>query len=214
MNQHLPQSSNETRVASRFTLQDQGTLSEQAQSLYHPERSCLAYLNLLLANALFADAIRYLPFLLSKREAVWWGCQCVWDAVRPDPLEEARDAIASAVRWVMDPREETRKAVLENANAHQNLQTPWGCLVQAVAWTSGSLTPEHLPIVPPPEQAPARAIVGAVLLAAVQRDPFQRIERYRQYLDLGLKILFAKQAEPSGRAAESVAAQTSILSGV
>jgi hypothetical protein len=161
--------------------------SARAAELFHAGRAPRGNLALFLHNELFGDAVRYLADLLPPRAAVWWASQCVWDAVRPHADEEARNALAAVLRWVVDPTDAHREAA-RPAERDNPLDTPWGCLKMAVVWTGGSLSDPGLPVVPPADYATPRALAGAIMLAAVHADPLPYLDRYRRFLDLGLHI--------------------------
>ena len=63
----------------------------------------------LLAPGRRFESIVYLAYLLPRREAVWWGCQCV----RAISGNKADDALLAAEAWVRDPDETTRRAALD-----------------------------------------------------------------------------------------------------
>lgn len=166
-------------------------LRDVARSYLRADLSPRAYLELLLIEELWADAIRFLPHLLPRRGAVWWGCQCLWAALRPEVPAEVNQALRPVLAWIVDPSEENREAARPHDRSAA-LRSPSGCLRLAVTWSGGSLSDPGLPIVAPPPHATARMVSGAVLLAAVQRDAMRYEEKYRRFLDLGLHIAAGK----------------------
>jgi hypothetical protein len=58
----------------------------------------------------------------------------------------------------------------------------------AAFWSGGSLAPPESPAVPPAANLTAKAVAGAVMLAAVVPDPVQAPEKYRHFFDLGVDI--------------------------
>lgn len=161
-------------------------LQELARRLLRPDLSPRAYFDRLIFHGLWVDAIRIFPHLLPNQSAMWWGCQCLWDVARCGDSAEAKDTLRAVLRWVVNPSEAHRQAA--HPVERSALKTPWGCLAMAVAWSGGSLSDPGLPVVPPPQPATARMVSGAVLLAAVQREPMRYEERHRRFLDLGLQI--------------------------
>lgn len=149
------------------------------------------FLDRLLAEGLQAEAIRFLACALPKREAVWWGCLCVWQACRPGSSPGQRADLGSAMRWVLDPSVVKRQACVQ-AEPMAALRTATGSLALAVVWSGGSLSRPDLPVVPPPEYLTGRAVANAILLAAVQREPQQYLHHCRQFLTLGLEVADGK----------------------
>src|ERR1700691_3061201 len=70
----------------------------------------LDYARELAASPRPVAALAFLAHLLPRREAVWWGCQCI-AAVAGEAAKD--EAWQLAVRWVRDPAEPARRAALE-----------------------------------------------------------------------------------------------------
>ena len=67
-----------------------------------------AFLKTLLASPTPEDAIAFCAYLLPRREAVWWACQCV--RVLAPPRDEAEQAaLDTAETWVREPEESRRR---------------------------------------------------------------------------------------------------------
>ena len=66
------------------------------------------------------------------------------------------------------------------AEAVGNNESPARWAATAAAWSGGSLAPPEAPVVPPGETLTAQAVAGAVLLAAVRREPERAPERHRR----------------------------------
>lgn len=139
-----------------------------------------------LKSAQYAEAIRELARALPKPLAVRWACQCIRQAV-PELSKERRTALERAEAWAADPSEENRRAAKAAADA-VGLDHPAGAVAMAAFMGGGSLAPPDLPPVAPAEQLTARAVAGAVLLAAVFTDPEQAESRYREFLIMGRKL--------------------------
>ena len=112
------------------------------------------------------EAIVFIAFLLARREAVWWGCQCV----RAVNGNKADDALLAAEAWVREPEEATRRAALNIGwSRDPRLATTW--LALAAGQSGGSLAPEDAHPVAPPPQATALDVKAAVILAIAQSPP-------------------------------------------
>lgn len=128
------------------------------------EEPPLAFARRLLDRARRFDAIIYAACLLPKREAVWWGCQCVraLQENRPD------DALLAAEAWVRQPEEAQRRAALRiGVSGDTDLPTTW--LALAASHSGGSISDEEAFPVQPPPDATATNLKAGVILAIVQR---------------------------------------------
>jgi hypothetical protein len=142
----------------------------------------------LASRELFLDALKVVAHSLTKRSAVDWGARCV-RAVLGDQLSPADEAcLAAADAWVQNPAEEQRRRAQAAAEAADH-KTPASWVAMAAFWSSGSLAPPAAPIVPPGEQLTAHAASGAVMLAAVARQPEKANDKYRQFLQLAAEIM-------------------------
>jgi hypothetical protein len=150
------------------------------------------YLDALMQKDLMDDAYAFVAHWLPRRQAVWWGCQCVWNLYRPTAAESEAAALRATVRWVQDPSERNRRAC--EAAARTAGTTPAGALAQAAFFSSGSLAPANQPDVPPPPELTPKAIGQAVLLAAVNMPADRQPEYHAQCLALAGDISQGKHS--------------------
>lgn len=171
-------------------------LKEEARPLLTPSQTPREFLEVLLANKKNAAAIDFLAHALPAREAIWWGSLCLQhvSGSKLPPVEAAAEK--AAVRWVLDPTEENRRAAQAPGEAAR-VGTSAGCLAMAATWTGGSLAPPvpsphakapPIPPVPPGPFLPAEAVAGAVMLAAVKAEPTKVIETQRLFVELGVGV--------------------------
>jgi hypothetical protein len=125
-----------------------------------------------------------LAHALPKREAVGWAARCARLSGGPKSPEQ-QTALEAVERWRLEPSEELRRAALAAAEKAQ-LNNPAGCAALAVFFTGGSLAPPDVPVVPPGEGLTARAVAGAVLMAAVVSEPEKAEEKYQRFLEQGI----------------------------
>src|SRR5688572_17376575 len=123
--------------------------SNLALALLRRGQTPKAYFDLLVQNGLDADAISFLARLLSKPEAIWWGCLCVWNAARPNPSPAAEAALEATLRWLQEPTEAHRRAAEEVARK-VGVAKPAGAVAQATVFATGSMSLPGLPEVAPP----------------------------------------------------------------
>ena len=149
------------------------------------------FLDALLAREKYGDAIKFLAAALPMRQAVWWGCLCLQLARGSEMSAAEKAAVRAAARWALEPSEINRLEAVRWIVK----KNPAGYLAQAVSWTGGSLSKPGLPVVPPGPQLPARALSGALLLAAVRCPPEKIKERFRHFLVLGIGLARKKQLQ-------------------
>ena len=162
-------------------------LSEQAKELLSDTLSPIQFLDLLLEQRQFTDAVRLLAHGLPKTEAVWWACLCGRSVLGANPPPQAAAALLAAENWVANPSEDHRRAAQTAAEAAE-VKTPAGCAAMAAFWSSGSLGPPDVPAVPPAEHLTAKGVAGAVMLAAVQTEPAVAPEKFRRFCELGIEV--------------------------
>jgi hypothetical protein len=171
-------------------------LKEEARPLLRDGQSPREFLDALLADNKHAPAIDFLAHALPPREAIWWGCLCLEHAIgsRLPPLDT--EAFKAAAQWVLDPSEENRRAAQVRGET-VGVGAPAGALAVATGWTGGSLAPPmpntnpkvpQPPPVPPGPFLPAKAVAGAILLAAAKGDPAKAAQTQRSFVELGIGV--------------------------
>jgi len=156
---------------------------DEARRLLRDDPTADGYLTLLLDHQLYADAIQFVAHRLPHREAVWWGCLCVWKMSRPDAPEEVAAALKAAVGWVIDPSENHRRAA-ETAGQAAGSDTPAGCVAFAAFYSGGSMLPANLPEVKPPPFLTAKTLAAGLRVAAAQGPVDQGAACHRLFLQL------------------------------
>lgn len=140
-------------------------LSNRALQLLTPSATPRQFFESLVSASLPDDAIRFLAAALPRREAIGWGLLCLKELI-PKPLGAAGEkAIVAVEAWLKSPTETNRQAAGMAADA-AGYDTAAGNLAAAVFWSGGSLTPPHLPPVPPRDDLTGTAVVGALMLAS------------------------------------------------
>jgi len=134
------------------------------------EQPPVEFIQSLVAAGAYRDAVSCCAYLLPRREAVWWACQCV-RAARKSLFPEEKAALAAAEAWVRTPEEEFRQAAMAfGTDEPTDSAAIWACRAAAFSGGVVSNTPKG-PVRAQPE-ATARAARAAVLIvaAAVERD--------------------------------------------
>lgn len=163
-------------------------LSEEARGLMAEPMPLSASLDLLASREQFLDALRVVAYGLTKRSAVEWALHCVRLAAGDDLSPPDREALDAAQAWIEKPEEAQRRRCEKAAEAG-GYATPAAWVAAAAFWSGGSLAPPNVPVVPPGEHLTAHAACGAVMLAAVARQPEKAPQRYAQFLQIGKELL-------------------------
>ncbi len=132
------------------------------------------------------EAIGFLAHALPKREAIWWAWSCARQAAGDDPPDAVRASLEATGQWIQDPTDANRRTAYEQAQK-ADMSTAAGCAGAAAFFSGGSMAPPDQPAMPPNEYQAAKAIAGAVLLAAVV-DPEEAEDMMARYLDKGLEV--------------------------
>ncbi|QPK63328.1 hypothetical protein IVG45_21420 [Methylomonas sp. LL1] len=162
-------------------------LDQPALSCLQSDPGPVEFLNALLAQQLYPDAVRFLARALPKREAVWWACLSARGTLDANPDQKLIKALEAAEAWVYKPTEPHRRQA--NAAAQiASFENPAAWAAIAAFWSEGSITPEDGPVVPPSDNLTAKAVAGAVMLAAVQNQPEKANDKYLFFLEQGADI--------------------------
>lgn len=145
-----------------------------------------AFLECLVDKKSYDDAVRFLCHGLPKRDAILWAGLCLRELHHPADLPEGhRHAWRAAVAWVLDPREEKRRAgqkALEAVGA----SNPAGCMALGVFMSGGSISSSATEV-PPPAGACAQAASVAILMAA-SSNAARRDQVCRDFLRVGVML--------------------------
>lgn len=129
------------------------------------------------------DATFFLGMALPRLEAVVWTARTVRDLSegRDRPKADS-DALKASLLWVQDPSDARRRAAFEAANA-AGAGSPERLAAMAVFLSGGSLAPDNVQPVPPPNDVVGRIGAGAILVAAGQLP--DRVGALNRSLDEG-----------------------------
>jgi hypothetical protein len=143
------------------------------------------FVDMLAANRQYLAGIDFMAYGLPPREAIWWGCLCIQHASGNNLSELEKAACRAAVKWVLEPTEENRRAAKEPAE-----KAGQGCPAGALAAASHQTEdPSSLP--GPgrnPSFAPARSVTGTIKLASTKADPNRIVDTHRLFLELGIAV--------------------------
>ena len=102
----------------------------------------------------------------------------------PPPVKAALDATE---RWIAQPSDPNRREAMAAAEK-AGFDSAAGCAGLGAFFSGGSLAPPELPPVPPGEYQAAKAVAGAVIIAAVSAEPAQAPEKFKKSIAQGLDV--------------------------
>src|SRR5664280_183621 len=162
-------------------------LGEEAMALVREDLHPLDFVALLMEKALYPDAVRFIAHALPKREAVWWGWVCARREAGEQPPPKIKGALDATERWIAQPNEDNRRLAMAAAQKAE-MGTAAGCAGLAAFFSGGSLAPPDAPPVPPGEFLAAKAVSGAVIFAAVAKEPEKAPEKFRSFVVQGVEV--------------------------
>jgi hypothetical protein len=162
-------------------------LSEPARALLSPQHAPQQFHELLLANELWIDALRFRAHWLPQREAVWWSCLAARMAAGDALAAQDAQAIEAAEQWVADPTPQNSRAAEAHAEAI-HYESPAGWCAAAAFWSGESIAPAGGQAVTPAEHLTGTAVAACVTMAAAPGLAAQRVERYRRMLKLAAEV--------------------------
>lgn len=162
-------------------------LGDGARKLLAPELTVEGYLQLLIKEKQYVDAVRVLAYSLPTREAIVWANWCARKFSQENPSEKFSTALGAVEKWLAEPNDENRRAAMKAAELAE-FGTPAGSAALAVFFSGGSIAPPDAPEIAPQENLGPNAVVGTVLMAAVLKEPEQAEAKYLAFLAAGQKI--------------------------
>jgi hypothetical protein len=162
-------------------------LGDEAMDLLRPDLAPQDYVALLMSKKLYADAVRFLAHALPKRQAVWWGWISAKRAAGPEPPPKIKESLEATEKWIAQPDDENGRAAMTAAKVAET-STAAGCAGMAAFFSGSSLGPAHVPPIPPGEYLTAKAVSGAVIYAAVGKDPVNAPERFQSFVAQGVDV--------------------------
>lgn len=163
-------------------------LEDESRALLTEDQKPSDFLDTLIENELYHDAVTFLAHSLPVREAVWWACVCSRYFLEGSDVKYQL-AQNAAEAWVYEPSEQNRR-VAEKYAEEGDYATPASWAAAAAFWSGGSITEEKEPAMEPPPFLYAHAVVGSVVMAAGWKEPDEDevVQRYHTYLKHGINI--------------------------
>lgn len=163
-------------------------VEEDTKKLVRSDQNTLQFVEMLANQERFLDAVRVLAFSLGKLTVIEWAHRCVSLATKDGLSKIDAKALDLVQRWLGDRTEGLRREIYATAHEAEH-STPASWVGMAAFWSEGSMgpPPPAPPLAPGPTQC-AHAATGAILLAAVIRQPEKAPEKYREFLRVGMEL--------------------------
>lgn len=125
-----------TRFATMRDLYDELPAIRHSVPLKPGDEEPLAFVRALAKAGKLREASAICAFLMRRREAVWWACQCLRS--RPGLAAADDQALLAAEHWARSPSEEARDIAAKwGAAGEQTAPSSWAA--HAAGFTSGSV---------------------------------------------------------------------------
>jgi hypothetical protein len=146
-----------------------------------------ALLASLLEAEAYPDAVAFLAHALPRREGVWWAWLCAREAAGDPPAPEVNAVLEATHAWIAEPHDARGRLAFERAEA-VGVGSPWGLAALAVFFSGSSVAPETVQPIPPGPWDAAKAVAGAVALAAVEARPQDPAGAFRAFVEKGMAV--------------------------
>lgn len=161
-------------------------LGQAANARLTDTQTVKEFVELLLHEELFPDAMTVLGHWLPKPRAVWWACLCIRKVSSPTELKALQAPLLASEKWVADPTDANRRAA--GAAAEVQKYRTSAALVAMGAFHTGSLGPPGQPEVPPGDGVTGQVTGAAVTIAALASKPELAAEKYRTFAALAFEL--------------------------
>jgi hypothetical protein len=169
-------------------------LGDAARKLLTPQLTAEQYLQLLVQNKQYVDAVRLLAYTLPKPQAIRWATICARQFSQANPSEKSVAALEAIDKWLADPSDENRRAAMKEAEKAE-FGTPAGSTALAVFFSGGSVAPRDAPFTGPDEAMTPNSVFNAVMLSVFVKEPEKAEDKYKAFLSEGQKIATESKAE-------------------
>lgn len=163
-------------------------LLKQSLPLLTAEQTPAEFLQILIQQGHYHDAVSFLAHAMPAKQGIWWACLCIQEHLYNSDKTE-QQAYHAAETWLHKPTEAHRRNTEQHAEAG-SYNTPASWIAAAVFWSGGNIAPKNKPMMTPPSHLYAQAIGGSVVMSAGLHCPATSVveERYQQYLALGVQV--------------------------
>lgn len=163
-------------------------LDDEGMELLTPEHSIGSFVQTLVANERFVDAVRLLAYAMPKPRAVQWAHEGIAKIGQKDRTVEDQNATQATGKWVAEAVETNRREALDAAEKLEFATAP-ACAAAAAGWSGGSMVGPDLDPIEPDGLLTARMASIAIQIAALEPADDAVNERYKQVIEMGQSML-------------------------
>jgi hypothetical protein len=161
-------------------------LSDEAGAMLVADAAPRDFVESLIANKLYADAVGFVAHVLPLRESVWWAWSCARDATGAVPTEAVVRAIESTRQWIVEPTDDNRRAAGSAAEALDYGSAP--ALAAVAAFMCGdTLGPADAAPAPAPPGVVPRTVAGCISMAAAAGKPEDVAAKFQRFIARGME---------------------------
>lgn len=162
-------------------------------SLAPSDEAPLAFARKLAQSERPIQAIAFCAYLLPRREAVWWACQCVRAVEGKAANNDA--ALAAAEAWVREPDEATQRGALATSNSADR-RAATTLLARAAGWSGGNIALKGGRLVPAQPNMTAKAVYAAIGLAIARAGAVRQAALTAACIEAGIRFAEGGDARP------------------
>lgn len=167
-------------------------LTDESLELISSEMSVSEFLDALIEQQRWIDAVQIMARMMPSRESVWWASQCAASCCGPETRPQEMRALRAAETWVTEMTEESRYTAFEAAQKAR-LGSPANCIAMAAFVSGPSLAPRDSDPVPPAPDLAGQMVAGTVMAAGFSEGYEQSAAKLRHFLEQG-KALYQQLA--------------------
>ncbi|MEO1527512.1 MAG: FHA domain-containing protein [Planctomycetota bacterium] len=164
-------------------------LDEEGMQLLSPDQSPSMFVDTLVAEDRFVDAVRLIAYALTKSQAVKWAHEGISEIGSPEKrTPQDQVAIEATGKWIEDEAEANRRTALISAEELEFATAP-ACVAAAAGWSGGSMVSPDLDPIEPDHLLTARMASIAIQIAALEPGDDLVDARYKQAIEKGKAML-------------------------
>lgn len=161
-------------------------LSDDAGELLSEEQAPRDFVEGLIANELYADAVGFIAHVLPLRESVWWAWSCARDATGQTPAEAVVRAIETTRQWIVEPTDENRRAAGAAAEA-LDYGSPAALAALTAFMCGDTMGPADAAPAPAPPGVVPKTVAGCICMAAAMGKPEDVATRFQGFVARGME---------------------------
>ena len=169
-------------------------LDEEGMQLLSPGQSPAAFVDTLVAQERYVDAVRLLAYAMTKSQAVRWAHEGITEIGSPkERSPQDQVAIDATGKWIEEGAEDNRRSALASAEELEFSTAP-ACAAAAAGWSGGSMVSPDLDPIEPDGLLTARMASIAIQIAALEPEDDRVETRYKRVIQKGKAMLLERLA--------------------